>query len=142
MRKLLHSARNNIVKEAAWTISNITAGNQQQIQHVIDEGLFTDICEVLKSGEFRSQKEAAWVITNVTSSGSPQQIFNLIDQHAILDPFCELMTSKDARCVLVILSGLKNLFGIADKQGCLEKFSFVRMILKIIKLLSIQLINI
>lgn len=125
MRKLLKSARNNIVKEAAWTISNITAGNASQIQHVVEEGLFEDICEVLRGGDFRSQKEAAWVITNVTSSGSEQQIFYLIEQVGILKPFCDLMGSKDARCILVILSGLKNLFTLADKRGFLEKFSTV-----------------
>lgn len=125
MRKLLHSSRNNIVKEAAWTISNITAGNAAQIQTVIDEGLFSDICEVLKGGEFRSQKEAAWVVTNVISSGSDNQIFYLIEHLDILKPYCDLMESKDARCVLVILSGLKNLFALADKRGILEKFSIL-----------------
>lgn len=125
MRKLLHSPRNNIVKEAAWTISNITAGNQSQIQHVIDEGLFTDVCEVLRSSDFRSQKEAAWVITNVTSSGTEQQIFYLVDKVHILEPFCALMASKDVPCVLVILSGLKNLFALAEKGGILEQFSLV-----------------
>lgn len=125
MRKLLKSAKTNIVKEAAWTISNITAGNAGQIQYVIDEGLFEDICEVLQGGDYRSQKEAAWVITNVTSSGSEQQIFYLIDQVGVLKPFCDLMAIKDARTVLVILSGLKNLFGLADKRGFLEKFATV-----------------
>ena len=45
--KLLKHHRNNIVKEAAWTISNITAGNVDQIQSVIDCGLIGPICEVL-----------------------------------------------------------------------------------------------
>lgn len=125
MRKLLHSARNNIVKEAAWTISNITAGNPAQIQNVIDAGLFEDIVEVLQGGEFRSQKEAAWVITNVTSSGTEQQISYLIGTVGVLKPFCDLLDSNDARCVLVVLSGLKNLFALADKRGYLEQFSIV-----------------
>lgn len=125
MRKLLKSSRNNIVKEAAWTISNITAGNSAQIQLVIEAGLFEDICEVLQHGEFRSQKEASWVITNVTSSGTPQQVFFLIEKVGILKPFCDLLESKDARCVLVVLSGLKNLFQMADKMGVLDKFSTV-----------------
>lgn len=45
--KLLRHQRNNIVKEAAWTISNITAGNVDQIQAVIDSLLIGPICEVL-----------------------------------------------------------------------------------------------
>lgn len=123
MRKLLHSSKGNIVKEAAWTISNITAGNSHQIQKVIDEGLFNDICEVLQGGEYRTQKEAAWVITNVTSSGTDEQIFYLIEEAGVLRPFCDLMALKDARTVLVILSGLKNLFVMADKRGFLDKFA-------------------
>lgn len=122
MRKLLKSARNNIVKEAAWTISNITAGNPEQIQAVIDAKLFEDICQVLKGGEYRSQKEAAWVVTNVTSSGTEQQISYLLGTVGVLKPFCDLMTSQDPRCILVILSGLKNLFTLADKRGYLENF--------------------
>lgn len=122
MRKLLRSSRNNIVKEAAWTISNITAGNPAQINHVIEEGLFDDIREVLQGGEFRSQKEAAWVITNVTSSGTDEQVFYLLDKVGILKPFCELMASRDARCVLVILNGLKNLLATTERKGLLEKF--------------------
>lgn len=125
MRKLLHSSRNNIVKEAAWTISNVTAGNPGQIQRVIEEGLFVDICEVLQGGEFRSQKEAAWVITNVTSSGTEQQIMYLIESVGVLKPFCDLLDSEDGRCIFVILSGLNNLFTLADKRGFLEKFKLV-----------------
>lgn len=122
MKKLLKSSRNNIVKEAAWTISNITAGNPNQIQTVIDSGLFEDICEVLLHGEFRSQKESAWVITNVTSSGTPQQVFHLIEKVGILKPYCDLLDSKDARCILVVLSGLKNLFQLSEKMNVLDKF--------------------
>lgn len=130
MHKLLQSSRHNIVKESAWTISNITAGNPAQIQAVIDEGLFVDICEVLSGGEYRSQKEAAWVITNVTSSGTEQQMSHLIGTIGILKPFCNLMTSVDPRCVLVILSGLKNLFALADKRGFLENFLTVNSLIR------------
>lgn len=125
MRKLLKSSRNNIVKEAAWTISNITAGNSGQIQLVIEAGLFEDICEVLQHGEFRSQKEASWVVTNVTSSGTFQQVFHLIQHVGILKPFCDLLESKDAKCVLVVLSGLKNIFQMAEKMNDLDRFSTV-----------------
>ncbi len=40
LRALLESPRKGIRKEACWTISNITAGNKQQIQNVMDEGIF------------------------------------------------------------------------------------------------------
>lgn len=37
----------NLVKEAAWTVSNVTAGNPDQIQMVIDAGLISPLVEVL-----------------------------------------------------------------------------------------------
>lgn len=47
--KLLHHHKPNIVKEAAWTISNVTAGNIQQIQAVIDADLIPHVINVLES---------------------------------------------------------------------------------------------
>ena len=44
---LLRHSRNNIQKEACWTISNITAGNTQQIQAVVDAGLVDPLVNVL-----------------------------------------------------------------------------------------------
>ena len=36
---LLKHGKTNVVKEAAWTLSNITAGPAEQIQAVIESGL-------------------------------------------------------------------------------------------------------
>lgn len=47
LKKLLHSDKSNLVKEAAWTISNVVAGTPDQIQKVIDAELLPDIIEVL-----------------------------------------------------------------------------------------------
>lgn len=44
---LLKHPRMNIVKEAAWTVSNITAGNPGQIQAVIDANILPNLIEVL-----------------------------------------------------------------------------------------------
>ena len=44
---LLRHNRNNIQKEACWTISNITAGNVNQIQAVVEAGLLEPLIHVL-----------------------------------------------------------------------------------------------
>lgn len=49
LKNLLAHYKNSIQKEAAWTVSNITAGNQAQIQAVIDEGIVPLITEMLIS---------------------------------------------------------------------------------------------
>ena len=64
---LLQHPKSNVVKEAAWTVSNITAGPPEQIQAVIQSGCIGPLIEVLANGDFKSRKEAAWAITNMTS---------------------------------------------------------------------------
>ena len=47
-KNLLRHHKISIQKEASWAISNITAGNTQQIQAVIDTGLIPPIIEVIR----------------------------------------------------------------------------------------------
>ncbi len=61
-------------KEACWTISNITAGNRDQIQAVLDANLIPPLLKILEDGDFKTRKEAAWAISNATSGGSDTQI--------------------------------------------------------------------
>ena len=89
----LGATKESIRKEACWTISNITAGNREQIQAVIgiqiilkfvffflnfiakmfpwisDSNIFPVLIEILSRAEFKTRKEAAWAITNATSGG-------------------------------------------------------------------------
>ena len=67
--QLLGATKESIRKEACWTISNITAGNRQQIQAVIDANVFPVLIDILSRAEFKTRKEAAWAITNATSGG-------------------------------------------------------------------------
>ena len=64
-----YSSKESIRKEACWTISNITAGNREQIQTVVDANIFPVLIEILSRAEFKTRKEAAWAITNATSGG-------------------------------------------------------------------------
>lgn len=112
MSKLLNHSRLNIVKEAAWTISNVTAGNQEQIQHVINHGILPPLLHVLQTGDFKSQKEAAWAVTNYTSGGAATQLGLLVTMGA-LKPMCNLLNSKDWKTVVVVLDGLANILNVS-----------------------------
>lgn len=50
---LLCHEKANIQKEAAWTLSNITAGKDTQIQEVIESGLVPVLVEVLQKVNHR-----------------------------------------------------------------------------------------
>jgi importin subunit alpha-2 len=49
LKELLKHSRLNIVKEAAWTVSNIAAGNVNQIQEIINAGILEPLIQVLAS---------------------------------------------------------------------------------------------
>lgn len=125
MAQLLQHPKPSIVKEAAWTVSNITAGTPAQVQKVLDTEIFHLIADVLEKGDFKSQKEAAWVVTNATTSGTPEQIVKLIDKFGILKPYCDQLEAKDARTIKVVLTGVLNLFQLAEKMGGTESLCVV-----------------
>ncbi|KAI5658613.1 hypothetical protein M9H77_27406 [Catharanthus roseus] len=109
--------KKSIKKEACWTLSNITAGNRDQIQGVIEAGIIGPLVHLLQNAEFEIKKEAAWAISNATSGGSNDQIKYLVSQGCI-KPLCDLLVCPDPRIVSVCLEGLENIL----KVGEAEKF--------------------
>lgn len=95
-------------REVCWTISNITAGSQQQIQVVLETGVIDSLIQHMHEAEFDVKKEAAWAIANATSSGTPEQIATLVAKGCI-GPLCELVSAPDVRVVAVSLEGLENI---------------------------------
>ncbi|XP_023729724.3 importin subunit alpha-1a [Lactuca sativa] len=71
---LTNNHKKSIKKEACWTISNITAGNKEQIQTVIEANIIGPLIHLLQNAEFDIKKEAAWAISNATLGGSHDQI--------------------------------------------------------------------
>nr|GLL42550.1 importin subunit alpha-like [Ipomoea trifida] len=112
---LTQNYKKNIKKEACWTISNITAGNKDQIQAVIDAGLIVPVVNLLQHAEFDIKKEAAWAISNATSGGSKEQIKFLVAQGCI-KPLCDLLACHDPRIVTVCLEGLENILKVGETE--------------------------
>jgi len=52
LAKLLVSVKPNVVKEAAWAVSNIAAGTVDQINQVVDAGIVPLLINVLKHVSF------------------------------------------------------------------------------------------
>lgn len=119
---LMDHKKTNIVKEAAWTLSNITAGNQHQIQKVLDSDVMSPLMKVLDGGDFKAQREAVWAITNITSGGSNEQIIHMIEKYPLIKPYCDLLLAKDARTVVVVMTGLQALFRVAESVNGLSNF--------------------
>ncbi|CAG2183328.1 unnamed protein product, partial [Oppiella nova] len=111
----LSHPKEKINKEAVWFLSNITAGNQQQVQAVIDAGLIPLVVHHLSKSEFLTQREAAWAVSNMTISGNKQQISFLVDQ-GVIEPLCALLSVKDVQVVQVVLDALMNVLKMSGSQ--------------------------
>ncbi|KAK3739014.1 hypothetical protein QZH41_010493 [Actinostola sp. cb2023] len=119
-RNLLTHKRSTVVKEAAWAISNITAGTKPQIQKVIEAGLVPLVIDILRRGDFKAKKEAIWVLTNYTSGAAPDQL-NYLLHCDVIPVMCEQMVIKDARALMILLEGFKNIFhNCKDIEGAQE----------------------
>ncbi|TXG65190.1 hypothetical protein EZV62_006465 [Acer yangbiense] len=114
---LTNNYKKSIKKEACWTISNITAGNKEQIHAVIEANIIGPLIHLLQNAEFDIKTEAAWAISNATSGGTHEQIKYLVSQGCI-KPLCDLLVCLDPRIVTVCLEGLENILkvGEADKS--------------------------
>ncbi|CAL9107688.1 unnamed protein product [Musa textilis] len=112
---LTHNHKKSIKKEACWTISNITAGNKEQIQAVIAAGIIAPLVHLLQTAEFDIKKEAAWAISNATSGGTHDQIKYLVSQGCI-KPLCDLLVCPDPRIVTVCLEGLENILKVGEAE--------------------------
>jgi hypothetical protein len=59
-------------------LSNITAGNENQIQAVIDAGLVSMTIYLLDKGDFQTQKTAARAISNVSISSREDHVYHMV----------------------------------------------------------------
>ncbi|CAI6373956.1 unnamed protein product [Macrosiphum euphorbiae] len=111
---LLGSPKETIRKEACWAISNITAGNKNQIQAVLNENIFPALIHIMATAEFKTRKDAAWAITNTTSGGTVEQIQYMADQNCI-PALCDLLTVTDVKIIQVALNGLENILKLGEQ---------------------------
>jgi hypothetical protein len=50
------------------TLSNIVAGKQHHVQHVIDEGFVPILVRLLADDEMAVKREICWIVSNATST--------------------------------------------------------------------------
>ncbi|KAH0863646.1 LOW QUALITY PROTEIN: hypothetical protein HID58_080857, partial [Brassica napus] len=106
---LTQNHKKSIKKEACWTISNITAGNQAQIEAVVGAGLVLPLVHLLQNAEFDIKKEAAWPFPMPHQEG-------LMSRFSCIKPICDLLICPDPRIVTVCLEGLETFSRSADKE--------------------------
>ena len=81
--QLLDHTKKAVKKEICWSISNVTAGNSQQIQKCIDIGLMDKIIGMMSDASLDIKSEAVWCLSNSTANATPEQIKSLVQKGII-----------------------------------------------------------
>ncbi|XBI98848.1 hypothetical protein VPH35_019039 [Triticum aestivum] len=116
--KLLMHASANILLPVITSLARISAGDDTQVQAVIDADVMNHVIVLLKTSETDLKKEAAWAISNAASGGSSNQIQYLVSR-GCLEPLCNVLKYQDVDLVYTCLEGLQNILeeGEIGKQG-------------------------
>ncbi|XP_059654399.1 importin subunit alpha-1a-like [Cornus florida] len=101
---LTSNYKKSIKKKACLAISNITAGNKEQIQAVIEANIIGPLVRLLQYAEFDLKLEAARAILNASFGCTHQQIKYLASQGCIKQ-LCGLLACPDPRIGTVLKAG-------------------------------------
>ncbi|CAO2203443.1 unnamed protein product [Urochloa humidicola] len=112
---LMTNQNKGLKPEVCRIISNIMAGNKEQIQSVINGNMVGPLVHLMQTAEFCVRYEAAWAIANAASGGTHDQIKYLVSQGCI-KAFCDLLTYSDTSILMVCLEGLDNTLKVGEAE--------------------------
>eukprot|EP01084_Bolivina_argentea_P265573 450212_1 len=125
LKKLLSSditSPNSMKREICWTISNITAGPEKQIEQVIKAEILPSLINILKNGKYEIAKEALWAISNATSGGDDAQIKYLVNLGVIPSVCSFLKKVTSTKIFLVSLECLENILSIGSGKENINNY--------------------
>jgi importin subunit alpha-6/7 len=106
--RLIESPLIKIRREVYWTISNITAGTDRQIQTIIDAGLIPILMKAAESEADKLSRETILAVSNVCY-GTPEQIHYFV-RNGCLRTMCLGLKGTDRHVVDAMLESLKTVF--------------------------------
>ncbi|KAJ6879953.1 importin subunit alpha-like [Populus alba x Populus x berolinensis] len=112
---LTNNYKKSIKKEACWTISNVTAGNANQIQAVLEVGIIGLLSNCFKMLNLRSRKRLLGQFQMQLLVEAMNKSSFLVDQGCI-KPLCDLLICPDPRIVTVCLEGLENILKVGEAK--------------------------
>lgn len=100
------SMSEDIRRPAAGIVGHLSAGSSQQIQAVIESGIFENIRYNIVHDDISTKKEAATAVANVAIHGTADQVRYLVHRVGIIKPFCELVHLNNDDIDEIIKEGL------------------------------------
>lgn len=131
----LLSRSKDIKKETCWIISNITAGNKQQIQQVVDSNIIPSVIILLDNDSWNVKRECVYVLANLVSNGKSEHIKYIVNCGCI-DPLCNVMgtTTETDKLILDTFDGIlkvgvkknNNYTDLIEDAGGLDKIEMLQ----------------
>ncbi|KAJ6249142.1 importin alpha [Anaeramoeba flamelloides] len=118
LKDLINSPRTDIKKCVCWALSNITAGNQNQITQVIQSGYLPHVARLMSSENKKIiRKEACWIMSNIVYGGTALQISKVVKEGSI-ELFLEYLNiSQSSRNVIICLEALNKILHISQIEA-------------------------
>ena len=124
LRQKITSPCAEVRKEVLWSLSNITAGNPQQVSAVVGHGIIAEAVKALADTDVPARIEASWVMANIGVKGCAKDVTLLVD-HGILGYLKEnlgfpdqVIRANSLRITQCILCAAK----IEEKVGVFSEF--------------------
>lgn len=113
--KMLASQNETTRKEAAWTVSNFTAGTVEQTEMVYDLGVFQQCYKMLREDTHQVQVEVAYVLSNSPNKLNENLNRKLVS-NGLMDAFIHCLKTRDEKLVERGLDGLRYLFETGEEM--------------------------
>eukprot|EP01033_Poteriospumella_lacustris_P023401 gene23401-biopygen8996 len=122
--ELLEMDRKAIRQEVCLALSNITAGNSEQVQAFFDATppVFPKVLEIVRTSTTDVRTEALWVVVNGLDSCSWESILYLVDTLQVLCVLCELLSIDNAAILSVALQCVHLLLKRAADKDQVARF--------------------
>ena len=121
---LLNDKNKQIVREATWVISNITAGTKTQIEYVLKNGnIVNKLLSLTKDNDFSIKMEAINALS-FACSGSDFALCIVLINLNIFENFIELLgINNEPKFILTILEGIENIFQQGEIMKQINQFN-------------------
>lgn len=117
VNRLLTFPNRGIRKETCWLLSNIAAGNQNQINKLIRSTKDIQvIIRHVREAEWEVRKEATWVVANIATGGRVEHVHWLVELGAI-EALCSVLEVADAKITLVVLDALDMILKVGKDSS-------------------------
>ncbi|EGD77563.1 hypothetical protein PTSG_08661 [Salpingoeca rosetta] len=122
--QLFHSKKANIRKDTCWTLSNICAGSEEQIDAVIHENLLTALVNLaLEDPVSKVQQDASWCLCNICTQGLPRHRDYVLKSGGLDAIALVLNLNMDKKALKVFLEALEMLLQRGEQLVNQQEFS-------------------